>query len=243
MASLMREGNCLLNTSCGSPHYASPEVIKGLKYDGRKADVWSLGVILYVFSTGNLPFNDTNIRQLLGKVKSGIFCMPTNLDSDLKDLLWSMLTVEPEKRISLENVKKHCWFTKNRRSSGDESDSDKEDEDKFSTAELIEHGDVDEALLEGLRCLGWDDEKKLRRELESPDNNSAKVCYKLLKEKKETIEQFKKRGEHVQETVPLPMKTDAPPMRANLRSSDPIPINPRLPQVEDQADSPIIGSR
>jgi serine/threonine protein kinase len=58
----------MLETSCGSPHYASPEIIKGIKYDGPSADVWSCGVILFALVTGNLPFDDENIRRLLNKV-------------------------------------------------------------------------------------------------------------------------------------------------------------------------------
>lgn len=84
MASLQVEGS-MLETSCGSPHYACPEVIrvfyllnllflllikiKGEKYDGRKADVWSCGVILYALLVGALPFDDDNLRNLLEKVK------------------------------------------------------------------------------------------------------------------------------------------------------------------------------
>ena len=58
----------LLETSCGSPHYACPEIIKGIRYDGPPADIWSCGVILYALVTGNLPFDDENIRKLLNKV-------------------------------------------------------------------------------------------------------------------------------------------------------------------------------
>jgi serine/threonine protein kinase len=67
MASLQVTGK-MLETSCGSPHYASPEIIKGVKYDGAAADIWSCGVILYALLTGNLPFDDENIRRLLSKV-------------------------------------------------------------------------------------------------------------------------------------------------------------------------------
>ncbi|KOB71647.1 Uncharacterized protein OBRU01_13383, partial [Operophtera brumata] len=67
MASLQPAGS-LLETSCGSPHYACPEVIRGEKYDGRRADVWSCGVILYALLVGALPFDDDNLRQLLEKL-------------------------------------------------------------------------------------------------------------------------------------------------------------------------------
>ncbi|KAK3819838.1 MAG: SNF1 related protein kinase [Benniella sp.] len=71
MASLQKTGS-LLETSCGSPHYASPEVVTGLKYDGSSSDIWSCGIILYALLAGHLPFDDENIRQLLSKVKAQI---------------------------------------------------------------------------------------------------------------------------------------------------------------------------
>ncbi|XP_025770223.1 serine/threonine-protein kinase BRSK1 [Puma concolor] len=99
MASL-QVGDSLLETSCGSPHYACPEVIKGEKYDGRRADMWSCGVILFALLVGALPFDDDNLRQLLEKVKRGVFHMPHFIPPDCQSLLRGMIEVEPEKRLS-----------------------------------------------------------------------------------------------------------------------------------------------
>ncbi|CAF3638124.1 unnamed protein product [Adineta steineri] len=110
MASLQVEGG-FLETSCGSPHYACPEVIKGEKYDGRKADVWSCGVILYALLVGALPFDDDNLRQLLEKVKKGIFHIPHFVPVDCQQLLRGMIEIDPNKRLTLEDVSRHPWVT------------------------------------------------------------------------------------------------------------------------------------
>uniref|UniRef100_A0A8R1XVH5 non-specific serine/threonine protein kinase n=1 Tax=Onchocerca volvulus TaxID=6282 RepID=A0A8R1XVH5_ONCVO len=108
MASLQVEGS-MLETSCGSPHYACPEVIRGEKYDGRKADVWSCGVILYALLVGALPFDDDNLRNLLEKVKKGVFHIPHFVPADCQNLLRTMIEVDPQKRLSLSEVFKHPW--------------------------------------------------------------------------------------------------------------------------------------
>ncbi|KAH9374218.1 hypothetical protein HPB48_013703 [Haemaphysalis longicornis] len=100
MASLQMEGS-MLETSCGSPHYACPEVIRGEKYDGRRADVWSCGVILYALLVGALPFDDDNLRQLLEKVKRGVFHIPHFVPPECQDLLRGMIEVNPEKRLTV----------------------------------------------------------------------------------------------------------------------------------------------
>ncbi|KAF2363588.1 Protein kinase domain [Trinorchestia longiramus] len=100
MASLQPDGS-MLETSCGSPHYACPEVIRGEKYDGRRADVWSCGVILYALLVGALPFDDDNLRQLLEKVKRGSFHIPHFVPPDCQELLRGMIEVNPEKRLTL----------------------------------------------------------------------------------------------------------------------------------------------
>ncbi|KAI8071318.1 kinase-like domain-containing protein [Gongronella butleri] len=68
MASLQPSG-AFLETSCGSPHYASPEVVTGIRYNGIASDIWSCGVILYALLCGHLPFDDNDIRELLKKME------------------------------------------------------------------------------------------------------------------------------------------------------------------------------
>ena len=95
---------CLeLETSCGSPHYASPEIVNGHKYTGTATDIWSCGVILYALLTGRLPFDDKNVRTLLGKVKLGKYEMPHYIDPMARDLLSRMLIVDVNRRITVSN--------------------------------------------------------------------------------------------------------------------------------------------
>ncbi|KAG6830371.1 hypothetical protein H0H92_001008 [Tricholoma furcatifolium] len=104
-----------LDTSCGSPHYASPEIVNGQSYKGNATDIWSCGVILYALLTGRLPFDDKNVRVLLQKVKSGKYDMPAWIDPLAKDLLEKMLVVDVEKRITpvplqIPEILAHPWF-------------------------------------------------------------------------------------------------------------------------------------
>ena len=68
---------------------------------------------MYALLTGNLPFDDENIRKLLQKVKSGLYFMPSSLSEDTQDLIRRMLVVDPEKRITMEEIKNHKWFKSN----------------------------------------------------------------------------------------------------------------------------------
>ncbi|GJJ13769.1 hypothetical protein Clacol_008025 [Clathrus columnatus] len=99
-----------LETSCGSPHYASPEVIRGEQYDGAKADIWSVGVVLYALLAGRLPFDDPDVPRLLGKVRSGRFVIPSRIHADVADLIRRMLVVDPEERISMADILEHPFL-------------------------------------------------------------------------------------------------------------------------------------
>ena len=99
----------IAETSCGSPHYTAPEIIKGDPYDGRAADVWSLGVIFYTFLCGRRPFEDPTLRNLLTKIRTADYKMP-NFPDEIKDLISRMLCVEADKRITIEQIKTHPAF-------------------------------------------------------------------------------------------------------------------------------------
>lgn len=95
---------------CRSPHYASPEIVAGMPYNGSSCDIWSCGVILYALLTGHLPFDDENIRQLLKKVKSGKYIMPDNISRSAQDLIRRILVVDPSKRLNMKQIMSHPWF-------------------------------------------------------------------------------------------------------------------------------------
>ncbi|KAI8442328.1 hypothetical protein MSG28_005863 [Choristoneura fumiferana] len=111
LSNMMMDGE-FLRTSCGSPNYAAPEVISGKLYAGPEVDVWSCGVILYALLCGTLPFDDEHVPTLFRKIKSGIFPIPEYLNKSVVSLLCTTLQVDPMKRASIEDVKKHEWFQK-----------------------------------------------------------------------------------------------------------------------------------
>jgi serine/threonine protein kinase len=103
----------LLSTVCGTPNYVAPEVLKEEGYNGLTADVWSCGVILFVMLAGYLPFDDPQLNVLFQKIERGDYRMSKVFSDGAKDLIGKMLTVDPKKRITLDEVMKHPWFQKN----------------------------------------------------------------------------------------------------------------------------------
>lgn len=99
-----------LKTACGSPCYAAPEMIAGKRYKGLSVDIWSCGIILYAMLYGYLPFEDSNTSKLYKKILSGEYEANKMISKDANHLLKNILTVDPEKRYKLHQIKKHPWF-------------------------------------------------------------------------------------------------------------------------------------
>ncbi|KAK4057116.1 serine/threonine-protein kinase gin4 [Microbotryomycetes sp. JL221] len=102
----------LSQTSCGSPHYAAPEVIKGLAYDAALSDVWSCGVVLFALASYSLPFDDDNLPNLLEKIKAGDYVMAETIQGEARDLISKILVTEPSARISLPEIWQHEYLSK-----------------------------------------------------------------------------------------------------------------------------------
>ncbi|KAJ6262115.1 Serine/threonine-protein kinase [Drechslerella dactyloides] len=111
MAALQPEGT-YFRSSCGSPNYAAPEVIRGLPYNGSTADIWSAGVILYGMLTHKFPFESEDTVTLLQGISRAEYEMPTYVSREAANLVARMLEVNPATRITLDGIFLHPFTWK-----------------------------------------------------------------------------------------------------------------------------------
>ena len=102
--------NNYLQTACGTPSYAPPEMLEGQEYNGEATDVWSCGIILYAMLCGSLPFSESKEEIIIKKIKMHDYIIPNYLSYYAKDLLNHILIINPKDRINIEQIKKHSWF-------------------------------------------------------------------------------------------------------------------------------------
>lgn len=102
-----------LTTQCGTPGYVSPEILEGRPYDTR-ADMWSVGVILYILLGGYPPFIENNQRDLFRKIRRGDYEFHEEywgtVSSEAKELISSLLTVDPDVRLSAQDALENQWI-------------------------------------------------------------------------------------------------------------------------------------
>ena len=109
----------ILMAFAGTPEYVAPEVLSHESYDGKAADVWSCGVVLYTLLTGRFPFRECSeddlnpvllLQRMFPRILSGTFKMPSNISSECQDLLTAMLKVDPARRIPAIRILQHPWL-------------------------------------------------------------------------------------------------------------------------------------
>ncbi|CAM9848213.1 unnamed protein product [Ectocarpus sp. 6 AP-2014] len=100
----------LLHATCGTPDYVAPEVIEGAGYDGRPADLWSVGVTLYTMLAGFLPFEADSIEETFARIRAADFEHPPEISMSAWSLLEALLEPNPRKRYTIADVRLHPWM-------------------------------------------------------------------------------------------------------------------------------------
>ena len=162
----------LLETPCGSPGYAPPEMILGCKYDGIMTDIWSSGIILYAMLCGCLPFDDFSEDKLYSKIIKGNYEYPPMIEisDEAKNFINSILIVNPKQRATINDIKKNKWFLKNYKPS-------------LGLYISIYEIPVSNLIIEEMKKRGYD-EKKIVDNVKNNNHNSLTTIYYLLVKQK-----------------------------------------------------------
>lgn len=100
----------VLNTYCGSPFYAAPEMVTATPYRGPPVDMWSCGVILYAMLAGTLPFQGQDMPQLFRRISHVSYTMPRHITPEAANLIERLLCKNPTQRITAHDCLRHPWL-------------------------------------------------------------------------------------------------------------------------------------
>eukprot|EP01137_Pigoraptor_chileana_P018351 Opistho-2@77687 len=202
LSNFMNKGK-RLDTCCGSPMYAGPEMYRGAQYEGPEVDVWSMGVILFAMLEGTHPFQQPE------DVVSGRFTMPTHLSKECQDLISRMLVVDPARRVAVDQIYRHPWVNKDcdaleRTFSIDQISLDSFQPDPEIVATMSDAGFSPSVVLASLRSNSF---------------NQVTATYHFLEEKKKL--RTLRGGQHKAggpQTVVHPPSTSPMPQPAQLQA-------------------------
>uniref|UniRef100_A0A0D2XGQ4 non-specific serine/threonine protein kinase n=1 Tax=Fusarium oxysporum (strain Fo5176) TaxID=660025 RepID=A0A0D2XGQ4_FUSOF len=176
------------------PHYAAPELLKNRQYRGDRADIWSMGVILFAMLSATLPFDDPDLRVMMARTKKGQYEMPSFLSLEAEDLIRRMLQVNPDRRITLKDIWRHPLIRKYAYLDNlSDINSQPPDIRKGFQYTPVPTKDVDPQLVRQLRSM-WHmfSENDLKLKLTCDEPNDQKAFYWLLYHYREQqLEDFK----------------------------------------------------
>ena len=99
----------LLRTFCGSPQYASPELVRRRAYVGPEVDCWSLGVLLYFMVTGRVPFTGSSYGELYSRIVGAHYTLPSDVSDKCADLIGRMIVSDWRNRATITEICTHPW--------------------------------------------------------------------------------------------------------------------------------------
>lgn len=176
----------LLKTPCGSPCYAAPEMILGRKYGGSHIDIWSCGITLFAMVCGYLPFEDKNNDKLYKKILDCKIEFPSHIGELSKSMITRLLTVNPSKRITFEEIKLHPFF--------------KLSHNLINKSNLgLYLNKVDNFVLDKMADLGFNKQVVIK-EVEANNHNNITTTYELL------LNKYRGTGDVVNKEKPLKEK-------------------------------------
>ena len=167
----------LLETPCGTPSYAPPEMLRGEKYNGVFSDIWSCGIILYTMLVGNLPCAESKEDLIYENIMTHNYYYPENISDEAIDLIENMLKVDPTERYDFEQIKSHPWFNL------------VEPKLKPGIVYGVHHIPIDENILDKVETFGYD-KKKVLKSLENYNYDSNCSIYYL------TLKQFTRENKY-----------------------------------------------
>ena len=161
---------------CGTPSYMAPEIVNRIEYSGPPADVWALGVLLYVLLCGTYPFKGQVDKELYKKIQYGQFTVPSSISQGARSLISRILRLNPDKRPSVTDILKDAWILSN-----DSSDFNEPAIDKLPKSSST--GDpFDVEIIFSLKKFGYTEEE-LKIDLQN-ERSRASLLYRHLKRSK-----------------------------------------------------------
>jgi serine/threonine protein kinase len=192
------------HTTCGSPAYIAPEVIRGKAYT-QAADIWSAGILLYTMVVGHNPHQANDVKTLLKKVVCEEIAYPSFLSTGLQSLLKKMLQQNPAERARLETIKADPWLAQ---FCYDEIDC--------SVRLRDASGSLDEMIVDKMNSLGVDCQT-LSQELNSGEFTPLTAIYReLQKEEDHFIPTPKRAAESPKRFTFAPVAIAAPNRRRHM---------------------------
>ena len=168
---------------CGTPEYVSPEMVKKYPYN-EKVDIWGIGVLIFELLFGYPPFSSNFNEDRYNNIKEGKINWPQEInDKDAKDLIGKILKINPNERLSLEEIEKHPWLI----STYNKMKEDKQTNDTFENKELTQTQIYKNNIMNnGISKLFNSDKKSLSKlysynELENDGSFSTKEILNIYK--------------------------------------------------------------